>query len=390
MSLRRTMLALALLAAGTAAVPATATPPAVKGVRYPGIQLGAYKSVISSGPLTDITFGDDLSCQVKYSTSTVLQVYPPSQRPGDCGTFLAVDGRLYAPNFPAHGGTATGGLGSYTPYTLVSQTPTTGTGAPADPYIVTTVVDAGTSGLRITEMDTYVRGRSYYRSDIVVSNTGSTTKSAILSRGADCYLDGSDTGTGVTYPNSGVGCVNAAGTRAERFLPQSGQVPANAASWYEAGYGSVWQKIGLKASLPSTCACASKIDNGIAVAWNITTLPPQGSVLRTVLHDFVNLGIVVNDHQFDKYLTCAFDPGEIPAADPRPALSCSAGVTPDTGGPATRCDVAAVGGTGGADAALACATLPAIVTCVLSVRPPELVVPGVPCRVTPAVAHTRR
>lgn len=390
MSLRRTMLALALLAAGTAAVPATATPPAVKGVRYPGIQLGAYKSVTSSGPLTDITFGDDLSCQVKYSTSTLFQVFPPDQRPGDCGTFLAVDGTLYAPDFTGHGGTATTDLGSYTAYTLVSQTPTTGAGTSADPYIVTTVVDAGTSGLRITEMDTYVRGRTYYRSDIVVSNRGTTTKSAILSRGVDCYLAGSDTGIGALYPNSGVGCASPASTRTERLLPQSGQVPASAARWYEAGYNSVWQQIGAKLPLPNTCACGSKIDNGIAVAWTITTLPPQGSVLRTVLHDFADLGLVVNDHQFDKYLTCAFDPGEIPTADPRPALSCSAGVTPDTGGPATRCDVAAVGGTGGADAALACATLPAIVTCVLSVRPPELLVPGVPCRVTPAVAHTRR
>src|SRR3954452_3585805 len=80
-----------------------------------------------SGPLNKIAIGNDLSCQLQHVGDTSFEFFPSSATPGDCGTFVAVDGRLFAPDFANHDGTATSGLGTYTLFTAVSQTPVTGT-----------------------------------------------------------------------------------------------------------------------------------------------------------------------------------------------------------------------------------------------------------------------
>src|SRR3954462_15550296 len=78
-----------------------------------------FADIASSGPLTHVYVGNDLSCQVAYRGDDAFELYPPSVRPGDCGTFLAVGGKLYGPNFAAHVDTAV--RASATPWTTVSQ-----------------------------------------------------------------------------------------------------------------------------------------------------------------------------------------------------------------------------------------------------------------------------
>ncbi len=89
----------------------------------------AYQDIASAGPLTHIFSGVDASVQVAHSLDgTTYEFFPPSIRPGDSGTFLVVDGVLYAPHFSSHGLTATSNLGSYTWFTTVSQTAVSGAG----------------------------------------------------------------------------------------------------------------------------------------------------------------------------------------------------------------------------------------------------------------------
>src|SRR5262245_11271533 len=67
-----------------------------------------YQDIATAGPLEHLYLGNDLSCQVAtVIDGVVLEFYPPDTIPGDCGTFLAVDGTLYTPDFDAHTVTAT-------------------------------------------------------------------------------------------------------------------------------------------------------------------------------------------------------------------------------------------------------------------------------------------
>src|SRR5918996_3464045 len=184
---------------------------AVLAVCAPGAAAAVpFKDIASSGPLTHVYVGNELSCQVAYSGDTRFELFPPSTAPGDCGTFLAVGGTLYAPDFANHDGSATGSLGSTTPFTPVSQSEVTGSGTEANPFRVVTVVDAGTTGLRITQTDTYVTGQEAYRTDIAITNTSGAAQNVVLYRAGDCFLQESDTGYGFVQENVAPGCaVNA-------------------------------------------------------------------------------------------------------------------------------------------------------------------------------------
>lgn len=369
MSTRRAGIAVLALVAAATSLAAPNASASRKGVTYGSPSVGDTP-IASSGPLTNIELGDELSCQVAYQAplaSPANQVYAPWTAPGDCGTFLAVDKTLYAPHFWTHGTTATGGLGAYTPYTKISQTTQTGSGTLADPYIVTTVVDAGTTGLRITQIDTYVTGRREFRSDIVVTNNAEFTQRAILSRGVDCYFAGSDSGTGIFLPNAAaqtnsVGCVKPNTVRSERLISLSA-----GNTYLQDRYSNVWRAIGAKAPLPNTCTCATVHDNGIAIAWSIS-LPPNGSVIRSLLHQFTDSPVII-DFPVDPTVSCTLDPGAIPNDDPRPHLSCTAAPPATTVGSSASCAADAVVSSGASVGALSCATESARVTCRLSARP---------------------
>jgi uncharacterized repeat protein (TIGR01451 family) len=247
----------------------------------PGSAFGAtpFKDIASAGPLTHVYLGDELSCQVAHTGDTFLEFFPPSIVPGDCGTFVAVGGSLYAPNFGAHGGTATGGLGSYTPFTPVSQSNVLGTGTAADPFRVVTVADVGSTGLRIEQTDSYVVGDEAYRTGIAISNVGGAAVTGVLYRAGDCFLGGSDFGFGFTEvfgSRKAVGCsVNANNSppgRIEEWVPLTG-----GDNFYQARYSSVWSWIGTKVTFPDTCDCTVFQDNGGGISW-VLSLAAGGSL----------------------------------------------------------------------------------------------------------------
>ncbi len=248
-----------------------------------------YVSILSDGPLVEIHLGVDASAQIGYAGDAFYEVYPEDVIPGDYGTFLVVDDTLYAPNFEEHGATATDDLGSYIPFTPVSQTDVTGSGTEADPYQVTTVVDAGTTGLTISQVDSYVVGGEAYRTDVTITNIGTANTDAILYRAMDCYLGGSDNGYGLVDPTNGsVACTktpnnNPAG-RIEQLYPLTG-----GSQYYQADYFEVWAAIGSHEPFPNTCQCDAFIDNGMGLSWTIS-VPAGESVSYSHLTTFSPLG----------------------------------------------------------------------------------------------------
>jgi len=245
----------------------------------------ADRVIVASGPIKEIFIGDELSCQIAYANDSDFEFYPPATAPGDCGTILATGGRLYAPDFEAHGISATGRLESYESFTPVSQTGVLGSGASTDPYRVTTVVDAGFTGLRITETTSYVNGSNGYRVDTTVANLGGGLPIATLYHAGDCYASGSDIGFGFTRAEVGAaGCSqttqNSPPARTVQMAPLS-----SGSHFYEAFYGEVWEWIATQSQFPDTCRCDEHIDNGVGLSWPLS-FSPGSSTTRSLSVSF--------------------------------------------------------------------------------------------------------
>jgi len=251
-----------------------------KGVQNPSpVELQtAFTQISTTGPLNNIYLGVDISAQIDHTGDPPGDVYPPGTNPADYGTFLVVADALYAPDMAGHGGTASGGIGTYTAFTPISQSGISGTGTSASPLTVTTVVGVGATGLTITQVDSYVIGQESYRTDVTVGNGGGAPVDAILYRAMDCYLGGSDSGFGMLN-GTAVGCSanpnNVPAGRIEQLVPLTA-----GNNYLETFYGSVWSAIGTHLPLPNTCDCNSNEDNGVGLSWNIT-VPAGGSVTRS-------------------------------------------------------------------------------------------------------------
>lgn len=224
--------------------------------------------ITSSGPLTSITTSTDLNCAVRYAGDTHGEFYGDTA----CGTFASVNGVLYGPASVPAGGSAAPRTG----WTPVSQDGPVGAGTPSDPYVVTTVVEAGGTGVRLSQTDTYVTGQNFYRTEISLQNQSGAGLPVRLWRAADCYLGDSDYGYGAVNSRVGsIGCRQ--GSRLIQWQPLT-----SGSHYYEAGYNEVWTKIGAQQAFPDLCArCTEYVDNGAGLSWDVN-VPAGGQT--TIAH----------------------------------------------------------------------------------------------------------
>jgi hypothetical protein len=252
----------------------------------------ASQDITSNGPLTDVWVGDDLTCQVAHTGDAGnYEFYNPTSAPGSCGTFLSVDSSA-----AGAGPQSFGGVVANTGYTLVSQSATSGSGTSADPYRITTIEDAGSTGLRLTEVDSYVVGNEYYRTDITVANSNASgTASGRLYHAADCYLQGSDSGYGyVDTSTNAVACAQNANNSPAALIEEFAPLTAGA-KYVESGFSTVWDDVRSQADLPSTCGCDTNQDNGMGINWDFS-LAPGASQTFSLLSNFSPSGAVAPDH----------------------------------------------------------------------------------------------
>ncbi|HEU5249228.1 MAG TPA: hypothetical protein VFW15_04510 [Thermoanaerobaculia bacterium] len=247
--------------------------------------LGAVAfQTITGTPLT-IYVASDASFQVlNANVPGSGQFYPSgaSCTPGDAGVFADVGGILYAPLFNQHPcGSASGGIGTNTPWTPVSLSAVTGTGTSGSPFTVVVVVDAGTTGLRLTMTVTYVNGDGFFRVSNAFTTTGSAATADVFF-GADLYLANDDDGIpyrdGTTGGVGGQNC-GTVQTYTIQFIPNT------AADAYAANsYSSVWSQIGAD-SLGNTVT-AGCLDNGAALQWNDRAVNPGSATTIDVTVQF--------------------------------------------------------------------------------------------------------
>lgn len=227
--------------------------------------------ITSSGPLTTVGVTPELRCSANHVGDTSGEFYNGNS----CGTFISIDSTLY------------GWLGAG--FTPISQTGPTGSGTNADPFKIVTVVDAGTTGIRLTQTDTYTTGLESFRTDVKVDNTTGATHTVRVYRAADCYLQNSDQGYGVVdTANGAIACTTglASGSRIEQWFPITA-----GSHYYEDRYSSVYSQILQQLAFPDSCTCSTFQDNGAGLSWD-GTIAAAGTKTFSSFITFSPLGIV--------------------------------------------------------------------------------------------------
>jgi hypothetical protein len=243
----------------------------------------AQQEVINSpGPMTQITLGDDLTCQVQMANDAA-SVFYPGFAPGACGTFMQVNqtppanSLLFGPSVPEGSAPVTAD------FTSVTQTPVTGNGTAAFPYTVSTTVDACTSGpcttgvvplATLTEIDTYVAGDDFYSTSLQIGDNSRAGFSGTLYHTGDCYLQ-ADSGYGGLGPGPAPQCAltpnNSPSARVVSFIPVSAPAP----SYHEGVYDTFWTDITTTGTqYPDAIDATTLEDNGLGLSWAYTV--PQG------------------------------------------------------------------------------------------------------------------
>ena len=243
----------------------------------------AQGEIQSTGPLTDITIGDDLTCEV--TAYTFQQFYGGGVgEPGSCGWALATGGTVY-------------GYGAGNNWVSVSPATLSGAGTSSSPYVVTTTVaatNAGTpTGIQLTERDTYVVGDEFYQTDLTVQNATGVPISGTLYRVADCTLQGDDDSYGFQDPTSGtVACAQNANNSPAG--PLAAFVPITRPNHYlEGDYGTVDYSVpSTQTDYGDTCDCMTFEDSGMGLSWDISSLPTGQSATFSLLSDFSATGAI--------------------------------------------------------------------------------------------------
>jgi hypothetical protein len=219
---------------------------------------------IVGSPLT-INVAVDGSYQVIHDAvepSTPGQVYPTSYDEADAGIFVWYGNYVVGPDFDNHDISASN---SYDAWSNVSQSPVTGSGTAVDPYVVSTSVSNGASGVTADINTTYVDGEDYFRIDWTICVPTPGDISTFLA--ADFYLQGSD--AGYPYYDPATGSIGGANETLDWYQIFTPITPADA--YMEAYYGTIWQAIG-QAGLPGpgfdNTVDETLIDNGGGLQWN--------------------------------------------------------------------------------------------------------------------------
>jgi len=258
--------ALTVLAALALAAPAFASKP--RTVPRDVATVAPATVTISGTPLT-IVIGDETSMEVYNSTVPGGGQYFPEDcnagETADSGVFVGIAGTIYGPEFNQHpcGSAAI----TNTPWTKVSLSAVTGTGTVADPFTVVVVVDAGATGLRLTETITYVNGAPRAAISLLFSNGGNAAVTWDTFIGADLFLANSDEGVPALVGGAAAGkdCIFQNYTILFENGTANDRYSAN-------GYATIWSEIAA-GNLSNTVASGC-LDNGIANEWTGRNLTP--------------------------------------------------------------------------------------------------------------------
>jgi hypothetical protein len=160
-----------------------------------------------------------------------------------------------------------------TGFTPVSNTKT-GTGTSIDPYVITTVVDLGATGVRLTQQFFYVNGDRSIRKVWSFSNTGSTSFTDLrFFHGGDTTFGGDDSARSWYDSSSQMVYVTNSAFTNSGYMGFSPNPGTPIAAYFSGNYSTGRQQAQVTAALNNT-ANSTYQDGGYQLQWNRATFSP--------------------------------------------------------------------------------------------------------------------
>jgi hypothetical protein len=245
----------------------------------PVTQAGAATVTIDGDPL-NVYVSDAGNLQAKLDSDTSRVFYPPNDDDGNAGLFVGVSaGPAVGVVFgPPDSGAQYATTDEYTP---VSQSAVSGAGTEGDPYTVDTVYKARsgiTDYATVSQRVQYVQGAKQFSVGYTLLNVTSPVAPFQFraTSGADLYLEGDDTGTGLLDPGPPrflAGVNNSVG-RAGGMV----EVPGSEWDAYQVtSFDDLWNSLNQPGgpALDNTLV-SDVVDNGAGAQWNGYYGPGQG------------------------------------------------------------------------------------------------------------------
>ena len=261
-----------------------------------------------------IVHRDDASLQFFGATAPFPE---PDPIDTECGTFLAVADRVFAPALyvPAPDETVALDGPVFEGFTPVSQSPVTGRGTPNRPFRLVTLVEAGDTGVAVQQTDTWTSTGESVTTRIDLFNATGGRVPVVLYRSGDCQ-DGASASFGRVRPGK-VACI--APTQDGAFRDMARPVPGDAIVQF-AGVGAVGASdLALFGSLGDTiettmlagqpfggscerCEPDEAADRSIGLSWSASIPARSSSTFRTTTT------LSVGAHRATPRLTASADP----------------------------------------------------------------------------------
>lgn len=219
----------------------------------------------AAGPIFSVTVSPDLNCQVN-SGGNQLEA---------CATVISYGGAKFGP--AAVPGAS---LPNVTAFTPVSQA-TTGAGTAEDPFVITTVVNAGPYA-QVTQVDTWVKGATNYSTTTSVKNITAVPKGINVWHAVDCAYDGNDSGFGRELLQGAIACNEAQNptTKSVGLIELAPQTVGSGR--LEGAATTVWSRVDNNDSFYGACTCDAYNDNAIGLSWFKNTAAGDTSSFTSV------------------------------------------------------------------------------------------------------------
>ena len=231
-----------------------------------------FLHLTSTGPITTLNLGSDLSCQMTVAGNPQPSFEPVGSDLGDCGTYALVtnsttgETQLFGPSDRVF---LPGPDQAYTPDTSNGPNGQQEINNGTNTQFAATRVLLGTTNLAINQTEAYTTGDDFVTSSVDVSNSDQSAYDVTVFHVFLCYLQGGtsgDFGSHALTPfnTDQPGCATGPGV-----TPVRGESLTNAfapASWVVDDYGDAPALLRAGA-FPSTCRCGVDSDLMVGLSW---------------------------------------------------------------------------------------------------------------------------
>lgn len=178
----------------------------------------------------------------------------------------------WASNVALAGTSSSAMYGTWGGLTPVSNT-LTGSGTTPDPFVITTVLTLGASGVQLEQKFTYVNGDRYFKKRWTLRNSGASTYSDVrFFHGGDTYFGGDDSARAWYNPSNRMVYVSNSGFTNTGYMGFYASPVTPSSAYFGGHYSTAFSQ--MENGQLSSTADSNFLDAGYALQWNRATLAP--------------------------------------------------------------------------------------------------------------------